>query len=30
LLLVRLRHEIAAGRIVRRVVHGQHYWTAAA
>jgi predicted nucleotidyltransferase len=29
-LLVRLRHEIAAGRIVRRVVHGQSYWTEAA
>ncbi|KPK56746.1 MAG: hypothetical protein AMS21_12540 [Gemmatimonas sp. SG8_38_2] len=29
-LLVRLRHDIAAGRIVRRVVHGQSYWTAAA
>ena len=29
-LLVRLRHDIAAGRIVRRVVHGQPYWTEAA
>lgn len=29
-LLVRLRHDIAAGRIVRRVVHGQSYWTEAA
>jgi predicted nucleotidyltransferase len=29
-LLVRLRHDIAAGRIVRRVVHGQSYWSEAA
>lgn len=29
-LLVRLRHDIAARRIVRRVVHGQSYWTEAA
>ncbi len=29
-LLVRVRHDIAAGRIVRRVVHGQSYWTEAA
>lgn len=28
--LVRLRHDIAAGRIVRRMVHGQAYWTEAA
>ena len=29
-LLVRVRHDIAAGRIIRRVVHGQSYWTEAA
>ena len=29
-LLVRIRHDIAAGRIIRRVVHGQSYWTDAA
>jgi predicted nucleotidyltransferase len=29
-LLVRVRHDIAAGRIIRRVVHGQSYWTDAA
>jgi len=28
--LARVRHDIAAGRIVRRVVHGQPYWTEAA
>jgi predicted nucleotidyltransferase len=28
--LVRVRHDIAAGRIIRRVVHGQSYWTEAA
>ncbi|HXH06635.1 MAG TPA: nucleotidyltransferase domain-containing protein [Vicinamibacterales bacterium] len=27
--LARVRREIAAGRLVRRVVHGQPYWTAA-
>jgi hypothetical protein len=27
--LVRVRREIAAGRLVRRVAHGQPYWTAA-
>jgi hypothetical protein len=25
--LARVRNDIAAGRIVRRVVHGQPYWT---
>jgi hypothetical protein len=25
--LIRVRREIAAGRIVRRVAHGQPYWT---
>lgn len=25
--LIRVRHDIAAGRIVRRVAHGQPYWT---
>jgi predicted nucleotidyltransferase len=29
-LLLRVRHDIAAGRIVRRVVHGHSYWTEAA
>jgi predicted nucleotidyltransferase len=29
-LLVRVRHDIAGGRIVRREVHGQFYWTEAA
>ena len=24
--LVRLRREIAAGRLIRRIVHGQPYW----
>jgi hypothetical protein len=28
--LVRVRRDIAAGRLVRRVVHGQPYWTAVA
>ena len=28
--LVRTRRDIAAGRLVRRIVHGQPYWTAAA
>ncbi|MCW8985570.1 MAG: toxin-antitoxin system HicB family antitoxin [Thermoanaerobaculales bacterium] len=28
--LVRVRHDIAAGRIIRRLVHGQSYWTEAA
>jgi hypothetical protein len=28
--LVRVRRDIAAGRIIRRVVHGQSYWTEAA
>jgi predicted nucleotidyltransferase len=27
--LIRVRREIAAGRLVRRTVHGQPYWTAA-
>ncbi len=27
--LARARHEIAEGRLCRRVVHGQPYWTAA-
>jgi hypothetical protein len=25
--LVRVRRDIAAGRLVRRMVHGQPYWT---
>jgi hypothetical protein len=25
--LIRVRHDIAAGRIVRRMAHGQPYWT---
>lgn len=29
-LLARVRRDIAAGRIIRRVVHGQPYWTEAA
>jgi predicted nucleotidyltransferase len=29
-LFMRIRHDIAAGRIIRRVVHGQSYWTEAA
>jgi len=29
-LLVRIRQDIAAGRIVRRVIHGQPYWVEAA
>jgi hypothetical protein len=28
--LVDIRHEIAAGKLVRRLVHGQPYWTVAA
>jgi hypothetical protein len=28
--LAAVRHEIAAGRLVRKIVHGQPYWTAAA
>jgi len=28
--LVQVRREIAAGRIVRRVAHGQPYWTGVA
>lgn len=28
--LARIRREIAAGRLVRRIVHGQPYWTVAA
>jgi hypothetical protein len=27
--LVRIRHDLVSGRIVRRVVHGQPYWSAA-
>jgi predicted nucleotidyltransferase len=29
-LLVRVRRDIAAGRLIRRVAHGQPYWTVAA
>jgi predicted nucleotidyltransferase len=29
-ILVRTRRDIAAGRLVRRIVHGQPYWTAVA
>jgi len=29
-LLAGVRRDIAAGRIIRRVVHGQPYWTEAA
>ena len=28
--LARIRRDIAAGRLVRRLVHGQPYWTVAA